>query len=126
MGLKEFKTVLAEELAKDQSAETKEKALGLIAWSGVIGSIVWGAVAVAAAIMLVGFGAWPWVVWPLAFYWWTQHVGRVIQVYTKAKKPEAKWEQNVVVNVTATSEMTAEQISEAASRAVNERLTYGL
>lgn len=113
-----------EELSKEQNPIAKEKALKIIGWAAVVGIVVWGAVAVAAAIMLVGFGAWGWVVWPLAFYFWAQHVGRAVQVYVNAKKPKPRWEQHVTVNVT--SELTAEQISEAATKALDEKLKYGL
>lgn len=115
--LKEFKAALAEELAKEQARDplTKEKALNLIRWAVVLGAVVWGAVAVAAAIMLVGFGAWGWVVWPLAFYWWTNHVARSLIVYSNARKPKPKVEQNVVFNVR--SELTEEEIAAAAERA---------
>lgn len=89
---------------------------------GIIGAVVWGAVAVAGAIMLVSFGAWPLVVWPLAFYWYANHLGNAVKAYNTIVKPQ-KWEQNVVINVTA--EMTAEQISEAANRALDEKLQYG-
>lgn len=114
--------MLAEANMKKLDPETKVQALKLVKVSGILGSIVWGVVAVAAAIMLVGFGAWPWVVWPLAFYWWVQHVGRVVQTYTKAKKGEPKWEQNVTFNIT--NEMSPEEIAKAAERAMNEQSQY--
>lgn len=88
---------------------------------GVIGAVIWGAVAVAAAIMLVSFGAWGWVVWPIAFYAWSHHVGLAVKAYQNVVAPK-KWEQNVTVNVV--SELTPEQISEAATRAVSERAEY--
>lgn len=127
MRLKEFKTVLAEELKKPSpDGKDKQRALTFMLWAGVVGSIVWGVWAVAAAVMLVSFGAWGWVVWPMALYWWTHHVGRVGKTYAAAKKAPAKWEQHVTVNVSAHPEMTAEQISEAAARAVNDKLRYAL
>ena len=107
----------------DEKGKLKPEILRRAALVGAVtGSAVWGAVAVAAAIMLVSFGAWPLVVWPLAFYLWTGHVGRTVTAYKSMVNPP-KWQQHVTVNVTA--EPSAEKISEAANRAVNERLLYG-
>ena len=90
---------------------------------GISGALIWGGFTIAAGIMLTGLGLWGWVVWPFAFYWWAGHVGKAVNAYKRVVKPQ-KWEQNVTVNVT--SELTEEQISKAAARAVNERLTYGV
>lgn len=90
-------------------------------WGGIVGAVIWGAVAVGAAIMLVGMGLWAWVVWPLAFYWYMGHLGRSAKAYKNAVNPQ-KWEQHVTINVPA--EMTADQLAAAADRAINEKLTY--
>lgn len=92
---------------------------------GIVGAVVWGSVTVAAGIMLIGMGAWPWVVWPFAFYWWTQHIGRAVKAYQTVVKPQ-KWEQNIELNVYPEHGMTGEKIAEAAARAVNEKLRYQL
>lgn len=89
----------------------------------IVGAVVWGFFAALAAVMLVSMGAWAWVVWPFAAYWYIGHLGRAGKAYTEMVNPK-KWEQNVTINVPA--EMTAEQLSAAAARAVNERLTYSL
>lgn len=88
---------------------------------GVIGAVIWGVFAVLAGIMLVSLGLWPIVVWPFVLYWYAGHLGRAVKAYQNVVKPQ-KWEQNVTVNVT--SELTEEQISEAASRALDKRAKY--
>lgn len=85
--------------------------------------MVWGGFAVAAAIMLVSFGAWAWVVGPFALYWWAGHAAKVAKGYTDFIKPKPKWEQNVTFNVN--SDLTTEQIAAAAERAAKVHLTYG-
>ena len=122
MGLKSYKDAFVEELVRQDKEPMTGAGLKLVAVAGVLGAVTWGAVAVAAAIMLVGFGAWPWVIWPLALYCWTNHVAKVVASYAKVKKGSQKWEQNVTVNVSA-PEMTAEQVAEAASRAYADDLT---
>lgn len=90
--------------------------------AAAIGIVVWGGFALAAAAMLVSFGAWAWVVYPFALYWWAGHVGRAIKSYAEFVKPKPKWEQNVTFNVN--SDLTVEQIAEAAERAAKVNLTY--
>jgi hypothetical protein len=107
----------------DEKGKLKPEILRRSALTGaVIGSAVWGAVAVAGAIMLVGFGAWGWVVWPLAFYLWVAHVGRAVKAYKSIVSPQ-KWEQ--VVNVTVNAEPSAEQIVSATNHALREQSAYG-
>lgn len=116
---------MAEELKKEQDPATKEKIRKSALRGGIVGAVVWGGFTIAAAIMLVSMGAWAWVVWPFALYWYTQHIARVVESYKKIVKPQ-KWEQHVTVNVTSNPEMTPEQIAEAASRAVKHELRYSL
>jgi hypothetical protein len=109
----------------DETGKLKPEILRRFALIGVvIGAVVWGAVAVAAAIMLVSLGLWGWVVWPFASYWWIGHIGKAVKSYNSIVKPQ-KWEQNVTVNVYPDAGMSGEKIAEAAERAVNERLLYG-
>lgn len=62
---------------------------------------------VLAGVMLVGMGAWPWVVWPFVFYWYTNHVAASLKLYVDAAKP-------IVTNTTETSPQV---IADAAVRA---------
>jgi hypothetical protein len=73
--------------------------------------------------MLVSMGAWAWVVYPFAIYWWSEHTAKAVKVYTDLGKPKPKWEQNVTFNVN--SDLTTEQIAAAAERAANVHLIYG-
>jgi len=108
------------------ASSLKPKALRNAALTGaVVGIVLWGTLTVLAAVMLVSMGAWPLVVWPFAFYWWTEHINKTIKAYNQVVKPQ-KWEQNVVVNVYPPEGLTGEQVAEAASRAVNEKLQYQL
>jgi hypothetical protein len=92
--------------------------------AAAIGCVIWGGFALAAAAMLVSFGAWAWVVYPFALYWWAGHVARALKVYTDFVKPKPKVEQNVTFNVN--SDLTTEQIAAAAERAAKVHLTYGM
>lgn len=83
--------------------------------------MVWGGFAVLAGIMLISLGLWPIVVWPFVLYWWVGHLGKALTAYQSVVKPK-KWEQNVVVNVTAGP--TEGQIVDAANRALDERSKY--
>lgn len=87
---------------------------------GILGAIIWGFFAVLASVMLVSMGAWAWVVWPFAFYWYINHLGRAVKAYKQVTEPK-KWEQNVTINVP--SEPSAAKIADAASRAYAEDLT---
>lgn len=98
--------------------EVAKKCAGV---GGIIGAVIWLFFAVLAGIMLVSLGLWPIVVWPFVFYWYVGHLGKALTAYQNVVKPK-KWEQNVTVNVV--SELTPEQISEAATRAVSERAEY--
>lgn len=88
---------------------------------GITGAVVWGFFAVLAGVMLVSMGAWAWVVWPFAFYWYANHIGQAVKAYNTIVKPQ-KWEQNVTFNIT--NEMTSEEIAKAAERAMNEQSQY--
>lgn len=90
---------------------------------GIIGAVIWGGFTIAAGIMLVGLGLWPWVVWPFAFYWWMGHVGKAVKSYQNIVKPQ-KWEQNVMVNVT--SELSPEEIAAAAEKAMKDDVYWKL
>lgn len=108
-----------EELAKEQknpSPVTKERLRKALPWIILANVLVWGGFGVAAAIMFVSMGAWPWVVWPFAAYWWGHHIQRKIAVYRKAKEPKALT-PSLSINV---AEMSDEQIAEAAARAVRD------
>lgn len=108
-----------EELAKEQknpSPVTKERLRKALPWIILANVLVWGGFGVAAAIMFVSMGAWPWVVWPFAAYWWGHHIQRKVAVYHKAKEPKVLT-PSLSINV---AEMSDEQIAEAAARAVRD------
>lgn len=104
--------------AEPMTPETLRK---LYIVAGVIGTLFWGTLAVIAGVMLVGLGLWPIVVWPFVVYWISGHIGRVVTVYRTQYK--SAQEYNVTFNVTPTT--SAEEIAEAAAKAVRERSIYG-
>lgn len=94
-----------------------------VLFAAVAGVVLWGVLSLSAAAMLVSMGAWAWVVYPFALYWWAGHTAKAIKVYTDFGKPKPKWEQNVTFNVS--NDLTTDQIAAAVKRATDVNLLYG-
>lgn len=97
----------------------------LLKISSVAGAVFWTVIYLLLAIMLTAsFGVWPIVAWPLTVYLWGLHLRNVLVTYQGFVKPKAKQINNVTFNVS--SDLTAEEVADAARRAVSNEVKYGL
>ena len=108
----------------DEKGELKREVRTKIALvSASVGAVVWGVFAVLAGVMFVSMGAWPVVVWPFVLYFWANHVARAAVVVVNELKPKAE-PRNVTFNIR--TEQTAEEIAEAANRALSDQKYWNL
>jgi hypothetical protein len=106
----------------DEKGELKTEVLRKIALrAGIIGSVVWGFFYVLAGIMFVSLGLWPIVVWPFVVYFYSRHLLGVVAVVQNASKPKAQ-----TVNFNIRTEQTAEEIADAASKAMSNETYWNL
>lgn len=99
----------------------------LLKRSAILGAVTWTIVYVLLAVnlLVIGLGLWPVVVIPMVSYLWLTHLAKIVTTYTAMKKKLVTGErgpvQNVVnVVVNGGTSLTAEEIAEAAARAVQD------
>jgi hypothetical protein len=117
--LKSFLKEIKEPLAPEQMGK-------LLKRSAVIGAVTWTVVYVLLAVNLIATGLlWPVVVIPLVSYALLTHLGKIVTTYAAMKKKLVLGQSDAVGNtvnvvVNGGTSLSAEEIAEAAARAVQD------